>query len=133
MKPKKKRKTRRGKTKMKREYGVTLCEILKHMESIEQLTNEVTYTKFIIDKSLQNKCLGKIIQICREAEKISANEKEECLKQVCPDFDWDFIESCHDSVFHPQFGLNSEKLWDIVKIDVPFQKKKLKQILSKTQ
>jgi len=133
-------------------------ELLPMLEEIVAMADNISYTNFIKDTNLQQRCLEKIKSVkdfieenetClnvkeeeKEKEEYEKVEKEKLESQKSDETEIskedikntynsikEEIKNIYNSVNHEKFGINPETLWDVIKLDMPFQIKRMKTIM----
>ena len=103
-----------------------LMDMIVACERIMKYTENLTYDEFckndiVVDAVVRN------IEILGEASKnISEN-----LRKKYPDVGWREISRTRDKIIHFYFGVDLSIVWDIVTVDVPSLRDKLKKIAEK--
>jgi len=96
------------------------------VEKIMKYTENLSYEDFkkndmVIDAVVRN------IEILGEASKSISDE----LKEKYPEIEWREISRTRDKIIHFYFGVDLDIIWDIITVDIPSLRKKLKRILKK--
>ncbi len=101
---------------------------LKHMrdamDDLEEYTQSLSQKKFSDSKMVQDAVIRKI-EIIGEAVK-NINVKFQNQYQEIP---WKDIAGMRDKLIHHYFGIRLERVWNVVKEDVPSLKKQIQKIL----
>jgi uncharacterized protein with HEPN domain len=109
---------------MKRDLGLFLQDILESISKIESFSKGLTKENFSKDELRQSAIMRKL-EIIGEAVKnlpISFRNKY-------PFVDWRSIAGFRDILTHGYFGVNIEKVWNVIKYDMPKLKKNIEKIL----
>ena len=100
-----------------------IADMLMACKRILEFTRGLTYDDFcknnmVVDAVVRN------IEILGEATKSVSEE----LKKKYPEVEWREIAKTRDKVIHFYFGVDVSIIWDIVTMDIPTLKDKLKKI-----
>ena len=103
-----------------------LIDMLIACEKIIKYTKDLSYKDFrrndiVIDAVVRN------IEILGEASK----RISEGLKKKYPEVGWREISRTRDKIIHFYFGVDLSIVWDIITVDIPALKEKLKGIIEK--
>jgi len=103
-----------------------LMDMLIACEKIIKYTKDLSYEDFrrndiVIDAVVRN------IEILGEASK----RISEGLKKKYPEVEWREILRTRDKIIHFYFGVDLSIVWDIITVDIPALKEKLKRIIEK--
>ncbi len=109
---------------MKKDVVVFLEDILKNIELIETFTVGIDKKGFISDTKTQYSVV-RGIEIIGEATK----NLPSTLKNEYSDIPWKDVAGMRDKLIHAYFGVNLERVWVVVKRDLPDLKKKIVLIL----
>ena len=111
-------------SKQKRDSLVYIQDILDSIEKVEKYAFGLTFEEFkknnmVIDAIIRN------FEIIGEAVKHIPNT----IKGRYPDIEWKEAAGFRDVLVHEYFGVEVEALWDTIKKNIPFFKKKIAKIL----
>ena len=109
---------------MKENYGVFLKHMLENIKDIESFTKKISKKKFFENKEKQNAVI-RSLEIIGEASKNIPEDFRKKNKEI----EWKEIIGTRDKIIHHYFGVDIEIIWDIIKINLPVLKRKLKNIL----
>ncbi len=102
-----------------KEVHIFLNHMLESMDDIQVFMEGVTKEHFLRNKEKQNAVI-RSIEVIGEAVK---NLPEHFRKQHV-DIPWVSIPGMRDRLIHHYFGVNLERVWLVVKNDIPSLKKK---------
>ncbi|MDF2957177.1 MAG: HEPN domain protein [Candidatus Alkanophagales archaeon MCA70_species_1] len=109
---------------MKREIGDYIEDILEAMTNAMEFTKDMSYDEFVKDTKTVYAVI-RAIEIIGEAVK---NIPEETRKKY-PDIPWRSMAGMRDKVIHAYFGVKIERVWEVVKRDIPNLKPKFERML----
>ncbi len=109
---------------MKRTINLYLNDILESINLIDNSTKNLTKNAFDKDRDIQDATIRRI-EIIGEAVK----NVPESFRKKYPKIEWKKIAGTRDILSHVYFGVNMDKIWEVVKDDLPKLKKELKKIL----
>ncbi len=109
---------------MRKDARVFLVDILECIEKIEEYTNDVSKEKFLEETWIQDAVLRRV-EIIGEAVKNIPPK----LRKKYPDVPWKNVAGMRDKLIHAYFGISLERVWSVVKDDLPDLKKKIRAIL----
>ena len=103
-------------------------EYLKHMvDEINYLldsSKEISEDRFMRDATLQ-RAYTRSLEIIGEAVKGLPEE----FRSKYPDMDWKGMAGMRDRLIHHYFGVRLDRVWEVVKEDIPELKKQIQEIL----
>lgn len=109
---------------MKRKAGDYIEDIIEAMTNAMEFTKNMSYDEFVKDTKTVYAVI-RAIEIMGEAAK---NIPEEIRKKY-PDIPWRSVAGMRDKVIHAYFGVKIERVWEVVKRDIPILKPKFEKIL----
>lgn len=107
---------------------IFLEDILKNIKLIEKFICNKNEEGFIKDIKTQYGVI-RGLEIIGEATK----NVPKSLKNKYPDIPWKDIVGMRDKLIHAYFGVNLERIWIVVKEELPVLKKKIKEILKEVE
>jgi len=114
---------------VKRKAGDYIIEdVIESMTNAMQFTGNMSYDEFVTDTKTVYAVI-RAIEIMGEAVK---NIPEEIRKKY-PDIPWRSIAGMRDKVIRAYFGVKSERVWAVVKRDMPNLKSKFEKILTELE
>ncbi len=108
---------------MKREVNLFIDDILENIELIESSTKKLSKSKFKSDKDIVDATLRRL-EVIGEAVK---NLPKSFTKKY-PRIPWRKIAGFRDVLIHAYFGVSVERVWNIIKKDLPSLKKEILKI-----
>jgi len=108
---------------MKRDLRLFIEDILKSIKNIKEFSKGLSEKEFLKSKMEQS-------AIERELEIIGESVKNipESVKNKYPEVRWRGIAGFRDVLSHAYFGVISERIWDIIKKDLPILEKQILKI-----
>lgn len=110
---------------MKGKFGdpQRIAHILEAIEEIESYIHGINYSIFL-EKSVIRFATIKQLEIIGEA----ANHISNDLQMITPDISWREIISLRNFLVHEYFGVDEIIIWQIITVDIPQLKEKLKAL-----
>lgn len=108
---------------MKRDINLFIQDILNNIIDIESFSKGLSKEKFENDKLRQNAVIRSLEIIGEAAKNIPDSFREE--NKNIP---WKEIAGFRDVLSHAYFGVNMERVWNIIEKDLPYLKKRIERI-----
>ena len=99
---------------MKRNINLFIEDIIISIKNIENFTANITEDQFEDDVMKQDAVIRRLEIIGEAAKKVPQN-----FRDKYPDIEWRKIAGLRDVLIHGYFGVDIEKIWLIVKKDIP--------------
>jgi len=113
---------------MKRDESFFLGDIIESIEAIEEFSKGLTKEELMSNR-LKRDAIVRNVEIIGEAVKnISKN-----IKEKYPKVEWRKIAGIRDVMIHAYFGIDMEKVWNVIKEDLPKLKKQIQNIKKEMQ
>ena len=108
---------------MKRDVGLFIEDVKESVKNIEDFSKGLTKDKFSKD-NLRQSAIIRQLEIIGEAVK----NIPDSFKEKFPKIPWKEIAGFRDVLSHAYFGVNINRVWNIVKIDLPKLKEEINKI-----
>ncbi|MDO8517294.1 MAG: DUF86 domain-containing protein [Nanoarchaeota archaeon] len=102
---------------------IYIKHILESIKNIEEFTKGINKEKFSNDNLRQNAVIRQL-EIIGEASKNLSEEFKNKYKFV----EWKLIAGFRDKLIHHYFGVELERVWNVIEKDLPDLKKKIEKI-----
>lgn len=109
---------------MKKDAEPFLRDILESIQKIEEYMKDVSKNGFFETTQLQDAVIRRLEIIGEAAKNVPRNVRKEH-----PEILWKHIAGMRDVLIHAYFGVVLERVWVVVKEDLPSLKEKLRKIL----
>lgn len=110
---------------VKRELRLFLQDIVESIEQIEEYYEEIeTEEKFMHDQKTQDAIVRRL-EIIGEATKNIPTD----FRSKFPEVPWKKVAGLRDVLTHEYFGVNIERVWTIIKKDLPGLKEQVEKII----
>ena len=107
---------------MKRNFEILINDILENIENIESFSKGMSI-KELSQNKLKLYAITRALEIIGEATKGISDD----FRKKHPEIPWKNIAGLRDIITHAYFGVNTNRIWEIIKDDLP----KLKQNMEK--
>ncbi len=111
---------------MKRDFILFIEDILETIEDIDKSINNLSKNMFMIDKDKKDATLRRL-EVIGEAVK----NLPESFRKKYSKVPWRNIAGFRDVLTHTYFGIDLERVWKILKDDLPVLKEQIKTIFNK--
>jgi len=108
---------------MKRDLKLFINDIINSIEDIESFIKGISKESFLKNKEKQNAII-KSIEIIGEATKNIPSS----FRNKYPNIEWGDIAGFRDVMVHSYFVVDLDKVWNVIKDDLPKLKKEIKKI-----
>ena len=109
---------------MKRDVRILLGDILESITRIEEYTHGMDREGFFKDTQVQDAVIRRL-EIIGEATK----NIPDSFRDKYPDVPWRQMAGMRDVLIHGYFGVKLERVWQVVKKELPGLKAKILQLL----
>lgn len=108
---------------MKRDLLLFIDDILENIELIENSTRRLSKGKFKSDRDIVDATIRRLEVIGEAVKNLPSS-----LTNKYPETPWKEIAGFRDVLIHAYFGVNLDRLWNIVKHDLPGLKRQVRLI-----
>ena len=108
---------------MKRDIGLFIEDIIESIKNMEDFSRGLNKEKFSKDK-LRQSAIVRQLEIIGEA----AKNIPPPFREKYPNIPWKDISGFRDILSHAYFGVNIDRVWEIIKNDLPKLKKETDKI-----
>jgi len=108
---------------MKRDINLFINDIKESIKNIEEFSEGLNKEKFSKDK-LRQSAIIRQLEIIGEAVK----NLPKSFREKSPKISWRDIAGFRDILSHAYFGISMERVWNILKFDLPVLKKELTNV-----
>lgn len=109
---------------MKRNMRLYLQDIWESVLAIEEYTKNLSEDGFYSNRQVQDAIVRRL-EIIGEAVK----NIDEDFREKHPQIPWKKIAGMRDIIAHEYFGVKLDRMWDVVRKDLPELKEKIETIL----
>ena len=99
---------------MKRDPSLLIDDILESIALIQQYTDSVKETAFLKDRQMQDAVIRRLEIIGEAVKKIPVT-----FKKKHTSIPWKQIAGMRDVICHEYFGVRMERVWKVVRKDLP--------------
>ncbi|MCJ7578095.1 MAG: DUF86 domain-containing protein [candidate division Zixibacteria bacterium] len=111
---------------MKRNMKLYLQDIWESILAIEEYTQNITEDEFSSNRQVQDAIVRRL-EIIGEAVK----NIDDDFRGKYPQIPWKKLAGMRDVIAHEYFGVRLDRVWDIVREDLPHLKKQMLLIMEK--
>ncbi len=108
----------------KRNIGLYLRDIADSISAIEEYTEGIAEGDFYSNRLVQDAVVRRLEIIGEAAKNI-----DDDFRSKYPEIPWKKIAGMRDIIAHGYFGVKPERIWDIVRQDLPELKKQVASII----
>lgn len=109
---------------MKRDISIYIKDILENIERAEMFVEGMSYEDFVRDERT-NFAVIRCIEIMGEATK----QISQTFRRKYPEIPWRDIAGMRDKIIHFYFGVNLERVWMVIKEEMPRIKPRIGKVL----
>ena len=110
---------------MKRDLTLFLDDILESINLIEKYIKNVDFLEFSKKTNIQDSVIRRI-EIIGEATKNIPQH----FREKYPIVPWKEIAGMKDIITHAYFGIKLDKIWNVIKKDLPKLKKEINKVIT---
>lgn len=111
---------------MKRNLNLFIEDISENINLINNSTKNMSQKEFILNKDIIDAIIRRL-EVIGEA----AKNLPDSFRDKYPKVPWKDISWFRDVLIHGYFGINLDRIWKVIKEDLPELKKEIKDILKK--
>ncbi|MBU0894246.1 MAG: DUF86 domain-containing protein [Nanoarchaeota archaeon] len=108
---------------MKRDTGLFIEDILSSIKNIKEFSKNLDKEKFFKD-NLRQSAIVRQLEIIGEAVK----NIPDSFRKKYPKIPWKNIAGFRDILSHAYFGINLDRVWNIIEFDLPKLKEEIGKI-----
>lgn len=108
---------------MKRDIGLFIEDIINSIKNIEEFSKNLNKEKFSKNK-LRQSAIIRQLEIIGEAVK----NVPSAFREKYPQIAWKDIAGFRDILSHAYFGVNLDRVWNIIENDLPKLKEEINKI-----
>jgi len=110
---------------MNRNINLFIDDILQNIKDIEDFSKGLKKDNFMSDKLKQNAIIRSLEVIGEAAKNIP-----DSFRSKYPNIPWRKIAGFRDILSHAYFGVNMDRVWNIIEKDLSILKREMKKIIS---
>ena len=107
----------------KRGMKLLLSDIIENAESVFEFSGNTVYEDFIANK-MKVYAVIRAFEIIGEASKMISEE----LKAMYPLIEWQLMTDFRNLLIHEYFGIDYEKMWNVIHNELPYNYQLLKLV-----
>ena len=107
----------------RRDDDLLVGDVIENAEAVFQFVKGCTYEEFIADK-MKVYAVVRAFEIIGEASRYVSDE----LKANYPLVEWRELSDFRNKLIHNYFGIDYEKVWDVIQNELPYNYELLKRI-----
>jgi len=111
-----------------RNIELYLNDISESISAIEEYTRDIKESVFYSNRQVQDAVIRRLEIIGEAAKNI-----DDDFRNKYPEIPWRKIAGMRDIVAHEYFGVKLERIWDVVKEDLPRMKKQVASIIEEEE
>ncbi|MDR2943854.1 MAG: hypothetical protein LBU81_02005 [Methanosarcinales archaeon] len=101
------------------------ARMFSQLDEVIALSSGYVYGAFMADEALQTRLMDLLDKVQEGALLLPSDYKRRKTKA-----DWEFLQTLNGQIVHSELGMNPETLWDIVRLELPYQHKMLGIIIN---
>lgn len=109
---------------MKKEYSIYIEDMLESIEHISNYLEDKSEVQFSQNLELQDAIVRRLGIIGEAATRLTAD-----IRKKAPNIPWKSVIGLRNIVIHEYAKISLNKVWDVVKNDLPSLKKELEKLL----
>jgi uncharacterized protein with HEPN domain len=109
---------------MKKDALIFIKHVLEYIEKIEVNLKGANKKVFLKDENLHDATIRRLEIIGEAIKNVPLS-----FRKKYPQIEWKLIAGFRDKLIHHYFGVDNEKVWGVIKDELPILKEKIKFIL----